>query len=223
MEPQNLNELVITFGPSGLTGHRHQRKAAWPLLKATEKAWLLQTAGGELWMPRRRWSDAMASRPLSTPVPPEELHLHVDRARLERLIQLFAEVSSSNRDPRVAVRKVGAGSTGKSVKVEFQVGINDPEILGGPILKKRTATVALSLLAADVDGNCSMPRWALQSKLKLGERGRPGEHLTGTSVWSGLPAVRAQMQAAIDAVAASIADERVRDEEVNRLRRLQDA
>lgn len=151
-----------------------QRAVVWPIERATEKAWLITTAGGQIWVPKYLWRDD---------------HLRSPESRIKWLMELFEKISSTHDQSTVPVKKVGDGTTEKSVKVRFRVRreINDPR---NPDYKEavRSATVPASLLVQDEKGIWSLPQWCLRQKLKDTER------LVDKPIWPGLAAVRTQLE-----------------------------
>jgi len=185
-------ELSVEFGHDV-----HRRTVVWPILKSTDKAWLLVTTGGEIWMPIWRWKHIRSSQ---------------DSVRLKQICDLFTDLSVTHGDARVSVRKAGRGATDKSYSVAFSVRVKDAVRSDWePAVKDRTAIVPISQLLPDADGGWTLPRWVLQSKLNQSR-----ELLAGRSVWAGLALVMAQLQVAFDAASASvttaIATSQVREE-----------
>ena len=174
-------ELSVVFGHDV-----HWRTVAWPILRSTEKAWLLSTVGGEVWMPMWRWRLIRRSQ---------------DAVQLNQVCDLFTNVSSTHNDSRVSVRKAGRGSTDKSHCVAFSVRVKeDVRAEWQPAVKNRTAIVPMSQLLPSAGGGWTVPRWVLERKLN-----RSKELIDETSVWTGLAPVIAQLQAAFDAASASVA------------------
>ena len=94
---QVQTELSVAFGCDV-----HRRTVAWPVIRSTEKAWLIETPGGEIWMPAYRWRHIRSSQ---------------DELRLRQVCDLFADLSSTHRDARVSVRKAGKGTTDTYVDI----------------------------------------------------------------------------------------------------------
>ena len=50
-QPQRT-EVEVSFS----RGQPYQQRVSWPVLQSTDKAWLIQTPVGEVWVPSYRWS-----------------------------------------------------------------------------------------------------------------------------------------------------------------------
>ena len=174
-------ELSVVFGHDV-----HRRTVAWPILRSTDKAWLLSTAGGEIWMPMWRWRLIRTTQ---------------DALQLKQVCDLITSVPSTHNDSRVPVRKAGRGTTDKSHCVAFSVRVKeDVRAEWQPAVINRTAIVPMSQLLPSAGGGWTVPRWVLERKLN-----RSKELIDEASVWTGLAPVIAQLQAAFEAASASLA------------------
>lgn len=175
MDLQPLTQLEVAFG-QGV----YRQSLAWPIVERTDKAWKIETSGGALWVPIWRWQ---GQGPCS------------DQVRLQSLLALFADISSTHPAARILVKRLGKGSSDKSVRVGFFIFKTDKYRWGWDTEKSdRSATLALSLLSQDASGNWSAPVWAIHKKLDA-----KCEKLAGDAFWPGLPLVQAQLQGAFDA------------------------
>lgn len=175
MDLQALTHLEVAFG-QGV----YRQTLAWPIVERTDKAWKIDTSGGALWVPIWRWQ---GQGPCS------------DQVRLQSLLALFANISSTHPDARILVKRLGKGSSDKSVRVGFFFCKPDTYRPGWGTEKfDRSATLALSLLSQDASGNWSAPVWAIHKKLDA-----KCEKLAGDAFWPGLPLVQVQLQDAFDA------------------------
>jgi hypothetical protein len=161
-------ETVFGNGPG-----RHA--VVWAIERETEKAWLIKTAGGQIWMPKYLWRDN---------------HPGIGSAefRIKERFELFEKISSSNDSSLLPVKKAGKGSTEKSVKVSFRVRRADnPD---NPPYKEvvRSATVPVSLLVQEGNGSWYLPLWCIKQKLKT------FEYLVEKACWPGLAAVQNELR-----------------------------
>lgn len=165
-------------------GQPFQQRVSWPVLQSTDKAWLIQTPGGELWAPSYRWDH----------LPPGP-GARGDEQRLNAIVSFLRDVTSTHRDARVGVRRAGKGSSDLSVTVGYTVVVRAPD--SGQVIGelKRTSIVPASQVQATGD-KWSVPRWVVAKKLK------PGEGFQPRPEWPGMQAVQDQLQAAFDAAMA---------------------
>lgn len=176
--PVLLNELAATFGDA-----QHKQIVSWPVLKTTDKARLIRTPGGEIWIPIWRWNAI-------------QLHhrRHPDEKTLAEIQQFFAEISATCGESRVFVKRAGKGPTDLSVKIKFTFTRKEGPDTWGTKIWERSATVAKSLLTQDPDGRWTAPRWRLIECLKKDQ-----EKLATAGIWPGLEAVHVELQTAFDA------------------------
>ena len=151
----------------------------WPVVRATAKADLVRTPGGDLWIPKR-------ARLLTRFVP----------TRLDEFLAGLTDLYASSRDALVAVRRCGKGPTDLSAVYQFSVReVSDEETRIHP----RTLTLPLSLVADD-----RVPRWVIDEKLEA-ERTSGRRRLRGRqqspviAPWPGIMAVRSEIEAVIAA------------------------
>src|SRR5450830_618463 len=179
MELERLTQLEVPFGQGD-----HRQLAVWPIVDMSDKAWKIQTPGGEIWVPKWRWQGP---------------GLCGDKMRLQLVLALFEDISRTHHDARVPVKKVGKGSSEKSVQVSFLIQrIDKRRREDDQETVKRIATVPLSLLEQGDGGAWSMPEWVIAKKLN-----KEKEKLASKPVWPGLLAVQAQLQTAFDAAGNS--------------------
>lgn len=175
MELDTLKQLEVPFGQGG-----HRLLVVWPIVGMTDNAWKIRTPGGEIWVPKWRWQGP---------------GLYGDKMRLQLVLALFEDISRTHHDARIPVKKVGKGSSEKSVQVSFLIQRIDKRLReDDQETVKRSATVPLSLLEQGDGGAWSMPHWAIAQKLN-----KEKEKLASKAVWPGLAAVQAQLQSAFDA------------------------
>ena len=178
-QPQRT-EIDVFFS----RGQPYEQRVSWPVLQSTEKAWLIQTPAGELWVPSYRW-DRM----------PTALGACANERKLNAVLDFLRSITSTHRDARVEVRRAGKGSSDLSVTVGYTVVVRCPDSARVIGELKRTSIVPASQLEATAD-KWSVPRWVVAKKLKLGEgfQTRP--------VWPGMQALQDQLQVAFDAAMA---------------------
>lgn len=195
MVKQDVTQIEVAFGQGEC-----RQLVAWPIVARTEKAWQIQTPGGVLWMPIWRW---------------QSRSINGDKARLAHVLELLADITRSHRDARVLVKKVGKGSTEKSIQVGFLVRRRARSHADwGTEECQRSATLALSLLDQDDPKKWSMPLWAITKKLDART-----EQLASKSFWPGLAAVASQLQVAFDAAqSAQLMQERQASEQAQACR-----
>ena len=174
---KNLEVVFAQFQP-------FEQRVSWLILQATAKAWLIQTPGGELWVPSYRYSNLRPGAGATA-----------DERKMNGVVEFFENVSASSSDARVPVRRAGKGPTELSSKVTFEVCLREPE--SGSVLGvwHRSSLVPVSQLSSDCEG-WSVPRWVLAKKLK------PNESFHRRPVWPGMNALRDQLRSAFDAAAA---------------------
>ncbi|MDC8773526.1 hypothetical protein [Roseateles albus] len=161
-----------------------EQRVAWPILKSTDMAWLIQTPPGELWVPIYRWARMLPGRGASA-----------NERQLDATLCSLREITSTHRDARVEVRRAGKGSSDLSVTVSFMVAVHCPKSCQVISELKRTSIVPASQVQAHGD-KWSVPRWLAVQKLK------PGEAFLTRAVWPGMQAMQDQLQAAFDAAMA---------------------
>ena len=184
MGPPQRTEIDVYFS----RGQPYEQRVSWPVLQSTEKAWLIQTPAGELWVPSYRW-DRM----------PAALGSCANERKLNAVTNFLRDITSTHRDAGVEVRRAGKGSSDLSVTVAYAVVVRCPD--SGSVIGqlKRTSIVPASQLRADGD-KWSVPRWVVAKKLK------PGEGFQSRPVWPRMQALQGQLQAAYDAAMAGEAD-----------------
>lgn len=172
--------LEVVFSQS----QPYEQRVSWPILQATTKAWLIQTPGGELWVPSYRYSNMLPG-----------VGATADERKLNGVVAFFSHISASSSDAGVPVRRAGKGPTELSSKVTFDVCLREPE--SGAMLGvwQRSSLVPVSQLSSDGEG-WSVPRWVLAKKLK------PNESFHHRPVWPGIVMLREQLSSAFDAAAA---------------------
>lgn len=144
---------------------------SWPIIKETEKAILVETIGGEIWLPRYLF----------------DKHDYT-AFEAQKLLSNFKEISANYVEDLIPVKKAGKGPTEKSHKIKFDVFCSvydvDKFFLGH---KKRsiTKTIPVSQLV-EKDGNTYAPSWILKQKLEKGE-------MLSVTTWKGLPKVLEQI------------------------------
>jgi hypothetical protein len=142
------SDLEVVFS----RGRPYEQRIRWPIVRSTPKAWLVQTPGGDIWLPSYGW-DHMPPKPGATP----------DEQKLNSVLSYIADVTSTCNDARVEVRRAGKGSSDLSLKVAYAVAILDGDlrVIGE---RNRTAIVPASQLAVE-GAKCWLPRWVLSKKL----------------------------------------------------------
>lgn len=180
-------KLEVVFAPSQL----YEQRVSWPILQATAKAWLIDTPGGELWVPSYRYSNMLPGGGATS-----------DERKFNAIVEFFSSISASSGDARVRISRAGKGPTELSSKVTFDVCLREPD--NGSVLGvwKRSSLVPVSQLIADSEG-WTAPRWVLAKKLK------PNESFHHRPVWPGMDALRSQLRTAFEAAAAGEAAARV--------------
>ena len=151
----------------------------WPVVRETPKAELVQTPGGEVWIPKRN----------------SRLIRRFAANRLGEFLDGLARLHAGSRDALIAVRRRGKGPTDKSAIFEFEV--EETALDGARTIRPRTFTLPLSLVA---DGH--VQRWVIDEKLDRERRqGRTGGRLQSPVVapWPGLDTIRLQLEAVIEA------------------------
>ena len=178
-QPQRT-EVEVSFS----RGQPYQQRVSWPVLQSTDKAWLIQTPVGEVWVPSYRWSH----------MPPGP-GACANEQKLNAILNFLRDITSTHRDARVEVRRAGKGSSDLSVTVGYTVVVRCPD--SGRVIDelKRTSIVPASQLRADGD-KWSVPRWVAAKKLK------PREGFKTRPDWPGMQALQGQLQAAFDAAMA---------------------
>lgn len=174
--------LTIAFGTK-----QNTRTVSWPIVRQTEKAKLVLTPGGEVWIPNWRWSDAIGHA------------LTPDEMKLKSIVNLLADLTSSHRDSRILVKRAGKGPTELSVRISYVVKIDNPETLYGEPFKTKSTNVARSLTKTHADGKISVPCWVLEKKLAAGNKyGLGKEVLWSKSLgWPGMEAIESQLWEAV--------------------------
>lgn len=184
MEQPRRTEIGFSFS----RGQPYQQRVSWPILQSTDKAWLIRTPAGELWVPSYRWSRMLPG--VGAPA---------NEQQFNAVLNFFRDITSMHRDARVEVRRAGKGSSDLSVTVGYTVVVCCPD--SGRVINelKRTSIVPASQFRAEGD-KWSVPRWVVAKKLKPGEafETRPG--------WPGMQALQGQLQAAFDAAMVGEAD-----------------
>ena len=180
MGQQQRTEVEIVFS----RGQPYQQRVSWAVVQSTDKAWLIQTPAGELWVPSYRW-DRM----------PTALGACDNERKLNAVTNFLRDITSTHRDARVEVRRAGKGSSDLSVTVGYTVVVRCPESGRAIDELKRTSIVPASQLRAD-GGKWSVPRWVVAKKLK------PGEGFKTRPEWHGMQALQDQLQAAFGAAMA---------------------
>jgi hypothetical protein len=160
----------------------------WPVKRVTEKARLVDTPAGEIWIPTWQWRREVEGLGVSLFAPPSV----EAKRRVDGVMAFLARVTGYQQDAAQPVRRAGRGSSDRSVTVKFNVEV-DRDGGGFAIYKERTAVVARSLVCTGADGDVTVPRWALNQRL------RPGEQLP-RGRWPGLANIRAQLEAAVSDV-----------------------
>ena len=178
-QPQRT-EVEVVFS----RGQPYQQRVSWAVVQSTDKAWLIQTPGGELWLPSYRWSSM-----------PPGLGACANEQKLNAILNFLRSITSTHRDARVEVRRAGKGSSDLSVTVGFTVVVRCPDTGRVSDELKRTSIVPASQLKADGD-KWSVPRWVVAKKLK------PGEGFKTRPAWPGMQAVQDELQAAFAAAKA---------------------
>ena len=165
-------------------GQPYQQRVSWPILQSTDKAWLIQTPAGELWVPSYRWSRMLPGTGASA-----------NEQQFNAVLDFLRDITSTHRDARVEVRRAGKGSSDLSVTVGYTVVVRCPD--SGRVIDelKRTSIVPASHLRADGD-KWSVPRWVAAKKLK------PREAFKARPEWPGMQALQGQLQAVFDAAMA---------------------
>lgn len=156
---------------------------AWPIVKSTEKAVLVLTPGGELWLPSWKFTSYRN----------KQVSLNSVKGLLRRLM----ESSQSASDSMIRVRRAGAGPTSKSHK--FQVSVeateyDDDNRTNVSVKRSRTFLLPLSQVR-QVDGNWFAPRWLVEKKLD-------DKEMLADAEWPGMEAVRVQIDAAVESAYA---------------------
>lgn len=180
MEQPQRTEIEVVFS----RGQPYQQRVSWPVVRSTDKAWLIQTPAGELWVPSYRWS-RMPPGPGAS----------ANEQKLNAVLNFIRDTTSTHRDARVEVRRAGKGSSDLSVTVGYAVVIRCPDSGRVNDELKRTSIVPASQIRADGD-KWSVPRWVVAKKLK------PGEGFKTRAAWPGMQALQDQLQAAFDAAKA---------------------
>lgn len=180
MGQRQRTELEVFFSP----GTPFEQRVAWPILKSTDKAWLIQSPAGEIWVPIYRWAHMLPGRGASS-----------NERQLNATLGFLREITATHRAARVEVRRAGKGSSDRSVTVRYMVAVHCPT--SGQVISelKRTSIIPASQLRVDAD-RWSVPRWVVVQKLK------PGEAFLTRAVWPGMQAMQDQLQAAFDAAMA---------------------
>ena len=165
-------------------GQPYQQRVSWPILQSTDKAWLIQTPAGELWVPSYRWSRMLPGTGASA-----------NEQQFNAVLDFLRDITSTHRDARVEVRRAGKGSSDLSVTVGYTVVVRCPD--SGQVIDelKRTSIVPASQFQANGD-KWSVPRWVVAKKLK------PREGFQERPVWPGMQALQDQLQRAFDAAMA---------------------
>lgn len=180
MEKPQRTEVEVVFS----RGQPYEQRVSWPVVQSTDKAWLIQTPAGELWVPSYRWSRMLPGPGASA-----------NEQKLNAVLNFLRDITSTHRDARVEVRRAGKGSSDLSVTVGYTVVVRCPESGRAIDELKRTSIVPASQLGADGD-KWSVPRWVVAKKLK------PGEGFKTRAEWPGIQALQSQLQAAFDAAMA---------------------
>ena len=148
----------------------------WPIVRETKKAILVETPGGDLWLPRWRFDRA-------------KYYL----AEVPKLIELLANISASAESSIVPVTRVGPGKTEKSAKFKVIVSEN-MNFEGAEVLKTRVRIFTLPLSQIlNNDRLMFAPVWLVKGHLGKGEN-------LANRVWPGL----AKITDEIEQVAANL-------------------
>lgn len=111
MYPHKENKMLSTpniFTIKIISGNIVE-EIEWPIVKVTAKALLVTTPGGEIWLPRHKFTLRKYSA-----------------NRVDELIRLISRLSSTSKNAIVRIWKAGAGPTKKSHK--FKVAVIQTEI-----------------------------------------------------------------------------------------------
>lgn len=180
MTQSTRSSINVTFG----FGQPYAQRVSWPILQTTAKAWLIQTPGGDIWVPSYRW-DHMPSGSGAT----------ADKQKFNAVVDFLRSITSTNNDALVAVRRAGKGSSDLSTTVAFTVVVRDADGLNVIEERQRTSIVPASQLKSDGD-HWSVPRWVLAKKLK------PREGFKTRPLWPGLQVLQDQLRSALDGAIA---------------------
>jgi hypothetical protein len=146
----------------------------WPILKSTEKAVLVETTAGSIWLPLWRF-----------------LKRTFRHDNAGELIALLSEITSLRDDAKVRVWKAGSGPSVKSHKFKVLVSSNVSDGFYQPrqILQRRTFTLAVSQVER-IGNKWMAPVWLVKKHLEN------GESIPNPS-WTGLDEIRAQFEAIV--------------------------
>lgn len=173
-----MDALEVSFSK----GKAYEQCVRWQIVRATEKAWLVHTPAGDLWVPIWEWNRRVG--PAGWP----------DEATyLRRIIGFLTEISASAGDMVVTIKESAANrsASAKTVKVTFELE-RSPVDSDRWVATHRTFEAPAALLSKLDDGQMALPRWLLQKKLKDRER------LAAGDVWPGIDVMKAQLQQAFD-------------------------
>lgn len=123
-----------------------REKIVWPILKKTDKALLVKTSGGELWLPLWRVTKRI-----------------YNANNVAELRTLLAQITSTSGDALVRACKAGGGSSDKSHKYSIAVIQENGKI------RRRTFTLAKSQIKGSAR-RWMVPYWMVAKKLADGER-----------------------------------------------------
>ena len=142
----------------------------WEIVRKTDKAVLVNTAGGELWLPLHRFNMAEARHDQAGMIG----HRCQCQLELDELLATLEALSRSRTDCYVEVKKAGSGPTDKSHKYK---------VMG------KTLTLPISQIK-ELDGALMAPEWLIKEKLKISKDER-----VSSAVWLGWDAVLQQLVA----------------------------
>ena len=146
------------------------RTISWSIIRETDKAVLVQTSGGELWLPLWRFEIRKYS--------PGSVHV---------LIKLLTDISKYSEYAFVPVKKAGSGKTEKSAKYKVEV-TEDLDPYGEHTLQNRVRTFTLPVSQiTHTDGLMFAPIWLLKKHLDKNE-------FVKNRSWPGLDKVRLEIE-----------------------------
>jgi hypothetical protein len=182
--------LSFNIKSSKLSSFPIKETIEWPIINTTDKAYLVQTPGGDLWIPVWKIKNG--------------IYYYADN--LTELIDLITNLATNSGD-HVSVVQSGAGPTQKSAKYKVKVNkkVHNKMETEFPITKivERTFTLAKSQIK-DEGGILSAPTWLFKDRLNEGES-------LLREKWHGLDIVVAQINQVAEIV-------KVRDEQATKKR-----
>jgi len=185
-------ESVLTFSLNLARGDTDCIDIFWPVVHSTEKALLVETEGGQIWIPKFKLANIYRNG--------EGKYV----LRRDDLIKLIDEVTSTGTDTLHRVWKSGRGKTEKSHKYKIAVARTlENQLENETVIVRRTFTLPISQIKTDESGKCLAPRWLILKHLLENER-------LPRVAWQGLAKVTREIDNAVAELTASV--ERARQE-----------